>query len=160
MGQLDGKVTIITGGTSGIGAHTAELFAAEGARVVIAGRRIDGGEARAAQIGATFLRADVSVEADVQALIAGAVDRHGRLDVLVNNAGDFGTGGGVAEVDLKHFERTMAVHVGGVVAGMKHAAPVMLRQDRAASSTSPASAGSLPAGPGWTTQPPRRPSSS
>jgi NAD(P)-dependent dehydrogenase (short-subunit alcohol dehydrogenase family) len=82
----------------------------------------------AARLGASFVRADVSLEADVQALIEDAVDRHGRLDVLVNNAGDYGTAGSITDVDLKRFERTMAVQVGGVVAGMKHAAPVMLRQ--------------------------------
>jgi len=128
MGLLDSEVAIVTGGTSGIGARTAELFAAEGASLVIAGRRTEQGEAIAARLGASFVRTDVSVEDDVHALIAHTVDRHGRLDVLVNNAGDYGIGGSIAEVDLKQFERTMAVHVGGVVAGMKHAAPVMLRQ--------------------------------
>jgi NAD(P)-dependent dehydrogenase (short-subunit alcohol dehydrogenase family) len=128
MGLLDNKITVITGGTSGIGARTAALFAAEGASVVIAGRRTEQGQAMAARLGASFIRTDVSVESDVQALIAHTVDRHGRLDVLVNNAGDYGTAGSITEVDLQQFERTMAVHVGGVVAGMKYAAPVMIRQ--------------------------------
>jgi NAD(P)-dependent dehydrogenase (short-subunit alcohol dehydrogenase family) len=130
MGVLDGKVAVVTGGTSGIGARTAQLFAAEGARVVISGRRRDAGEAAARALGvhASFVRADVSVEADVAALIALAVERHGRLDCLVNNAGEGGTPGGIAGLDLEQLGRTIGVHVGGAVAGMKHAAPVMIGQ--------------------------------
>jgi NAD(P)-dependent dehydrogenase (short-subunit alcohol dehydrogenase family) len=88
MGILDGKVAVITGGTSGIGAGTAELFAREGTTTVIAGRRAAEGKAEAAKLGpkAEFVRADVSVEADVAALITGAVERHGQLDCLMNCA--------------------------------------------------------------------------
>lgn len=130
MGVLDSKVAVITGATSGIGARTAELFVAEGASVVIAGRRSEEGQALAARLGpeASFVRTDVSVESDVEAMIAHALDRFGRLDCLVNNAGDFGSVGSVADIDLASFERTMAVHAGGVLSGMKHAAPVLLRQ--------------------------------
>jgi NAD(P)-dependent dehydrogenase (short-subunit alcohol dehydrogenase family) len=130
MGVLDDKVAIVTGGTSGIGARTAELLAAQGARVVISGRRKDAGEAMARALGAnaSFLRADASVEADIEALIAYAVERHGRLDCLVNNAGEGGTPGGIADLDLELVSTTIAVHVGGAVAGMKHAAPVMVAQ--------------------------------
>ncbi|WP_433249899.1 SDR family NAD(P)-dependent oxidoreductase [Streptosporangium sp. CA-135522] len=129
MGVLDGKVAVVTGGTSGIGARTATLFAAEGARVVIAGRRTEEGEKLAAEFGGTFVRTDVSVEADVEALIAHAVERYGRLDVLVNNAGDPGAGGSVADADLARFEQTFAVHLGGVLTGMKYASRVMLGQE-------------------------------
>jgi NAD(P)-dependent dehydrogenase (short-subunit alcohol dehydrogenase family) len=130
MGVLNGKVAIVTGGTSGIGARTAQLFAAEGAHVVISGRRVDVGEAAARALGndACFMRADVSVEADVAAVIAFAVERHGRLDCLVNNAGEGGAPGGIATIDLERLNRTFGVHVGGAVAGMKHAAPVMVAQ--------------------------------
>ena len=136
MGLVQGKVAVITGGTSGIGAAAARLFAAEGATVVLAGRRKDAGEALAAELslvaaeGATveFVRADVSAEADVQGMIGHVVDRFGRLDCLVNNAGVGGTPGGVATVDLDRFWSTLAVNLGGVVLGMKHAAPVMVRQ--------------------------------
>ena len=130
MGVLDGRVAIVTGGTSGIGARTAGLFVAEGSRVVISGRRTDEGEAMARSLGgdASFVHADVTVEADIEALVASTVERWGRLDCLVNNAGEGGTPGGISAVDLGRLERTLAIHVGGAVAGMKHAAPVMVAQ--------------------------------
>jgi hypothetical protein len=89
MGQLDGKIAIVTGATSGIGERIAEVFVAEGARVIAAGRRTDQGEALAARCGEalSFVRADVSKEVDVKAMIDHAVTRFGRLDCLVNNAG-------------------------------------------------------------------------
>jgi NAD(P)-dependent dehydrogenase (short-subunit alcohol dehydrogenase family) len=128
MGILDGKVAVITGATSGIGARTAELFADEGARVVLAGRRQQEGEALAALLGGAFVRTDVSVEADVDALITHAVQRYGQVDVLVNSAGDPGPGGSITEVDMGRFEQTLAVHLGGVLAGMKYAARAMLER--------------------------------
>jgi len=130
MAVLDGKVAIITGGTSGIGASTAELFVAEGARVVIAGRRKVEGEALARRLGAAagFLRTDVTKEAEVKALIDHVVARFGRLDCLFNNAGTPGPLTGIADLDLDNFDELMAVHVRGVALGMKYAAPVMLRQ--------------------------------
>jgi NAD(P)-dependent dehydrogenase (short-subunit alcohol dehydrogenase family) len=136
MGMLTGKITVITGGTSGIGAAAARLFAAEGATVVIAGRRKDEGDRLAAELslvaaeGATaeFVRTDVCAEADVRALTGHVTDRFGRLDCLVNNAGTGGTPGGVAAVEMNLFWQTLAVNLGGVVLGMKHAAPVMIEQ--------------------------------
>lgn len=134
--MVDGKVAVITGGTSGIGAAAARLFAAEGATVVLTGRRKDAGERLTAELSvmaaegaaAEFVRADASAEADVQTMIGHVVDRFGRLDCLVNNAGVGGTPGGVATVDMDRFWSTLAVNLGGVVLGMKHAAPVMTQQ--------------------------------
>ncbi|MFI5000078.1 MAG: SDR family NAD(P)-dependent oxidoreductase, partial [Reyranellales bacterium] len=82
MGVLDGKVAIITGGTSGIGARTVELFVEEGAKVVIAGRRREVGEALAQRLGqaASFVQTDVGHEAELKALIEGSASRFGRLD--------------------------------------------------------------------------------
>ena len=93
MGALDGKVAIITGGTSGIGARTAELFVEEGAKVVIAGRRQAEGEGLAKKLGAaaSFVRTDVTKEADIKALIEHALAKFGRIDCLFNNAGNPGT---------------------------------------------------------------------
>ncbi|MBI1773938.1 MAG: SDR family oxidoreductase [Proteobacteria bacterium] len=130
MGVLDGKVAIVTGATSGIGAATAALFAREGARVAIAGRRRDEGEALARQLGrnAIFIRTDVGKEGDVKSLIGRTLKRFGRLDCLFNNAGIPGKLTSIADVDMEHFEAIMSVHVRGVVLGMKHATPAMLRQ--------------------------------
>jgi NAD(P)-dependent dehydrogenase (short-subunit alcohol dehydrogenase family) len=131
MGRLDGKVAIVTGGTAGIGKRTAERFVEEGARVLIVARRVDAGERIAAELGprAAFIRCDVTQEAEVQAMIAGAVDQFGHLDCLFNNAGG-GTGaaGSIEGVRLEEYEATMAVLLRAVFLGIKHAAPVMRRQ--------------------------------
>src|SRR5215467_7571091 len=149
VGVLGGKVAVITGGTSGIGARTAELFSCEGARVVIAGRRAAQGEALAAKLGpqAEFVRADVASEADMAALIVGAAGRDGRLDCLVNCAGEGGTPGAIATLDLDRLQRTLVIHLGGTAAGMKYAAPVMAAQ-RSGSIVNVASIGGHIAG--WT----------
>ena len=130
MLPLEGKVAVITGATSGIGARTAEVFVANGAKVVIAGRRSDRGEKLAEKLGdaASFIRADVSVEADVEAIIDHAVDRFDRLDCLVNNAGRGSQYAAIADVDLEQFDAVIAVHLRAVLAGMKYAARVMAVQ--------------------------------
>ncbi len=130
MARLDGKVAIVTGGTSGIGARTVEVFVNEGARVVFCGRRQALGEALADKLGgkAEFVRADVAVEAEVADLIAGTAERHGRIDVLFNNAGGPAPIGSIADIDMGFYHRAMAVLVAGVVHGMKHVAPVMKAQ--------------------------------
>jgi NAD(P)-dependent dehydrogenase (short-subunit alcohol dehydrogenase family) len=123
---LENKVAVITGGTSGIGAATAELFVAEGAKVIIAGRSVQKGEELAKRLGTDCLyqRTDVMQEADIKALIDLAVSRYGGLDCLFNNAGgpDRGT---LETVTPDDFNYSMNLLLGSVVFGMKHAAPVM-----------------------------------
>jgi NAD(P)-dependent dehydrogenase (short-subunit alcohol dehydrogenase family) len=128
--RLEGKVAVITGATSGIGARTAEVFVASGAKVVIAGRRQDRGEKLEQKLGdaASFICTDVSVETDVKAMIDHAVDRFGRLDCLVNNAGTPSQFDAIADVDLARFDAVLAVHLRAVLAAMKYAAPVMAAQ--------------------------------
>jgi len=130
MRALEGKVAIISGSTSGIGARTAEVFVANRAKVVIAGRRQDRGKKLAQKLGdgASFIRADVSVEADVKAMIDHAVGRFGRLDCLMNNAGRGSQFASIADVDLEQFDAVIAVHLRAVLAGMKYAARVMAVQ--------------------------------
>jgi NAD(P)-dependent dehydrogenase (short-subunit alcohol dehydrogenase family) len=131
MNLLDGKVAVICGGTSGIGAKTAALFASEGASVVIGGRREILGHELASALGARvrFTRVDVAVESDVAALVADTVRDFGRLDILINNAGIGGqASAGWGALDLERFWAVLAVHVGGVVAAIKHASPVMIAQ--------------------------------
>jgi NAD(P)-dependent dehydrogenase (short-subunit alcohol dehydrogenase family) len=128
-GRLDQKITIITGGTSGIGEATAEVFAAEGAKVIIAGRSERKGEAIAARLGENVLyqRTDVTREEDIRALIDMAVTRFGRLDCLFNNAGgpDRGT---LETVTTEDFKYSMTLLLGSVVFGIKYATPVMKAQ--------------------------------
>src|SRR5882762_11746457 len=89
MGRLDGKVSLITGGARGQGAAEAQLFAAEGALVVLTDVLEDEGKRTAAEIGsaATFHRHDVTSEAEWAGIVDGVLAEHGRLDVLINNAG-------------------------------------------------------------------------
>jgi NADP-dependent 3-hydroxy acid dehydrogenase YdfG len=130
MGVLDGKVAIVTGGTSGIGARPVEVFVAEGARVVIAGRRCEEGEALARRLGraASSVKTDVGVETEVKAMVEHALANLGRVDCLFNNAGNSERLSTIADVEMAHYDAIMNTHVRGVVHGMKHAAPVMARQ--------------------------------
>ena len=130
MGILEGKVAVISGGTSGIGERAAEMFVAEGAQVVIGGRRQERGRLLAARLGkaAIFVRTDVSEEADVKAMIDETVTRFGRIDCLLNNAGVPSQRAAIVDLDLGAFDAAMAIHLRGTLAAMKHAAPIMIRQ--------------------------------
>jgi len=130
MGSLDGKVAIVTGGASGIGARTCELFVDEGARVVIGDMQEERGGALAAELGknAVFQRCEVSQEDQVRALVARADQEWGRLDCIFNNAGFGGALGPVSETPVEEWDLTFAVLVRGVFLGMKHAAPLLCRQ--------------------------------
>ncbi|MBW2480057.1 MAG: SDR family oxidoreductase, partial [Deltaproteobacteria bacterium] len=129
-GQLEGKVAIITGGTSGIGRRTVEIFTEEGASVLIAARRENEGHQLADRFGdnVEFLKTDVSREADVKRMIDYTVDRFGKLDCLFNNAGVPAPHDGIASIRLEDYEYAMSVMLGGVFLGMKHAAPIMCAQ--------------------------------
>ena len=129
-GRLIGKTAIITGGTSGIGRRTVEIFAQEGASVLIAARREKEGRELAEALGpqVDFLKTDVSREADVKAMIDYAVKRFGRLDCLFNNAGCPAPVGSIETIPLDKYEAALSVLLGGVMLGMKHAAPVMRAQ--------------------------------
>ncbi|MCC6728557.1 MAG: SDR family oxidoreductase [Chthonomonadales bacterium] len=129
MFRLDGQATLVTGGASGIGAAICRAFAAQGARVVVADIDEAGARRLAESLGASAIaaRADVTSPADVEAALAAAVERFGRLDVLVNNAG-IGFVGGADETPLSDFERLMQVNVHGVWHGCRAAVPIMLEQ--------------------------------
>jgi NAD(P)-dependent dehydrogenase (short-subunit alcohol dehydrogenase family) len=128
--MVDGKIAIITGATSGIGARTAELFVAEGASVVFTGRRKAEGEAVAAKIGnkAQFIAADATSEDDWRRLIDHTLKTFGRIDCLFNNAGGPAPTGSIASVPVAGFDAAMALLVRSVMLGMKHVAPIMMRQ--------------------------------
>jgi NAD(P)-dependent dehydrogenase (short-subunit alcohol dehydrogenase family) len=107
-----------------------EIFAEEGASIVIAARREREGHELADRLGdkVEFLKTDVSLEADVKRMIDHAVDRFGKLDCLFNNAGVPAPHSGIASIALEDYEYAMSVLLGGVFLGMKHAAPIMCAQ--------------------------------
>src|SRR4051794_32140889 len=130
MGRLDGKVAVITGATSGIGAETPRLFVAEGARVIVGGRREELCRDLAADLGSAAipLRMDVTEEADLARAADRAVSQFGRLDCFFNNAGSAGVLGPVAETPASGLDETISVLFRAVVLGTKHAARVMKAQ--------------------------------
>jgi 3-oxoacyl-[acyl-carrier protein] reductase len=131
--RLRDKVVVITGASAGIGAALARACAADGARVVLAARRLPqleqvAAECRAAGAAAAdVVRTDVAHPDDVQALVDGAVARHGRLDVMVNNAG-FGIYGRFEASSAGDLDRILAVNVNGTLQGCRAAIPHMRRQ--------------------------------
>lgn len=132
MSGFDGKVVLITGATSGLGATAAIQLASKGAKVAITGRRREQGDAIVAQIDtaggeALFIQGDVTVQADVDAMVARTVDRWGRLDGAVNNAGV--TGGvfiPVAEFTDDDWNSAIDVNLTGVFMSMRAEIPAML----------------------------------
>lgn len=129
-GRLDGKVAVITGGASGIGAATVRRFVEEGARVVLGDLQDGPGADLAASLGASarYRHADVGREADVAALVHEATSTWGRLDVLFNNAGFVGATGSFEDTSESEYDLTMDVLLKSVFFGIKHAAPVMKAQ--------------------------------
>ena len=128
-GRVDGKVALVTGGSSGIGRGCSEKLAAEGAFVVVtdiqdamgadvvAGIKAAGGQAE-------YLHHDVTEESEWEAVIGNVRERHGRLDFLVNNAG-IGIGGSILTMTLADWRRQTAINLDGVFLGTKHSIPLM-----------------------------------
>jgi NAD(P)-dependent dehydrogenase (short-subunit alcohol dehydrogenase family) len=127
MGRLEGKVAIITGGASGIGAASVRLFSDEGANVVAADLQDDKGKALSIELGeqVKYMHTDVSLEDDVKRLIDYTVSNYGRIDCLFNNAGIAGAVGPIESVTVEAFDKTISVLLRGVFLGVKYAAPVM-----------------------------------
>lgn len=122
---------MVTGGTSGIGKVTALAFGQEGAKVVVSGRRVAEGEAVVQSIRqeggeALFVQADVSREADVQALVAKTLEAYGRLDVAVNNAG-VELFKPLTDTTEEEYDRVIDINVKGVFLSLKHQIPALLQ---------------------------------
>lgn len=128
--RLEDKVAVITGGTSGIGERTAEIFVEQGASVVIAGRSSEKGDALSHRLGehAIFARTDVTRESDVENMINLSVKRFGRIDCLFNNAGAPGPIGAIEEIALADVNAAISLLFGAVFLGMKYVAPIMKEQ--------------------------------
>ncbi|HIF97516.1 MAG TPA: SDR family oxidoreductase [Myxococcales bacterium] len=124
MGRVEGKVAIVTGAASGLGAADARLLAAEGASVVMTDINVEAGEAIAREIGAEFFEHDVSHEPSWRQLIAETVERLGGLDILVNNAG-IAIIADIENTTSEIWRRTLAVHLDGTFFGCHHALPAM-----------------------------------
>ncbi len=132
--RLAGKVAIVTGAGAGIGRGCAETFAREGAQVVVSNRSIENGESVASTIResggeATFVHCDVSVPEQVEVLVAATLERYGRLDVLVSNAG-IGRGPGdgpTHECTLEAWDTVMQINLRGTFLACKYAIPALLQ---------------------------------
>jgi NAD(P)-dependent dehydrogenase (short-subunit alcohol dehydrogenase family) len=133
-GRMAGKVALITGGTRGMGLSHGRVLAAHGARVVLAGRNDSRGKEAAASLRAEglpadYMHLDVTLEADWDAAVKRIEEAHGKLDVLVNNAGIYGRSG-VLECSLAEWNDVIAVNQTGVFLGIQHCAPAMRRAGR------------------------------
>ena len=126
MGELEGKIAVITGAGSGMARASARVFVREGARVL--GADISGREQETAEeLGDAFVpfHADVSQEADVEAMFAAALQAFGKVDAVLNVAG-IGSGGPLADATVDEYERIMAVNLLGVMLGTKHGIRTMV----------------------------------
>jgi NAD(P)-dependent dehydrogenase (short-subunit alcohol dehydrogenase family) len=153
IGLLAGKVIVITGASSGIGADAARVFAAEGAAVVLGARSEDRLVALCRELAATgaeasYVVGDVSIASDAQHLVDSAVDRHGRLDGAFNNAGISQGGGAMADVSEETFDRLLAVNLKGVWLAMRAEIHAMLAAGTSAAIVNTSSVGGLRGGPG------------
>jgi 3(or 17)beta-hydroxysteroid dehydrogenase len=126
MGRLAGKLALITGGASGIGAAAARLFAAEGAGVIVADIQADLGAAVAREIDGLFVALDVADPNAWSAAMAAAEARYGRLDVVFNNAGVV-SGQSIEDVDLSTWNRVLGINLTGVMLGCRHGIALMRR---------------------------------
>lgn len=130
---LEGKIALVTGGTSGIGRDTAVLFAHAGAKVVVAGRREQEGNKtvesiRTAGSDGLFVKTDISKSSDVQELIRKTVEKFGRLDVAFNNAGIEGVWIPIVRQSEEDWDRTIAVNLKGTWLSLKYEIQQMLKQ--------------------------------
>src|SRR5574339_200741 len=132
MYLFDGKVAIVTGGSSGIGQAACHLYAREGAKVVVSDIDEKGGNETCRAIQemngeAAFIRADVSNPADCQALVEGAVEKYGRLDIAFNNAGVGGESNLSGEYSVEGWQKVIEINLSGVFYCMRYEIPAMLK---------------------------------
>jgi NAD(P)-dependent dehydrogenase (short-subunit alcohol dehydrogenase family) len=146
--QLAGKVAVITGGASGIGLATVELFAEQGAKVVVGDILVDQSEALGALLGSDVVgvHTDVTDCVQVEALVRTAVDHFGRLDVMFNNAAAAGDPSPILELSAEGLEQTLRLVVGSVVYGHRFAAKQFIAQGTPGSIITTASGASFQGG--------------
>ncbi|MEX0783555.1 MAG: glucose 1-dehydrogenase [Dehalococcoidia bacterium] len=131
MGKLDGRVALITGGARGQGAAEAELFASEGATVVVTDVLDDDGKKTAARVGGKYLHQDVTDEARWRAVVDDIVQDHGRLDILVNNAGIYRSES-LLDASVDTYRQVIEINQVGVFLGMQAVAAAMMERNSGA----------------------------
>jgi NAD(P)-dependent dehydrogenase (short-subunit alcohol dehydrogenase family) len=153
VGRVEGKVALVTGGASGIGRGCAEALAREGATVVISDLQDDKGPGVAAEIAAAggkceYLHQDTTREDEWVSVVGEIEKRHGRLDVLVNNAGIAIGSPSITTMSLDDWRKQQAVNVEGVFLGLKHALPLMRKAGNGGSIINMSSVAGLKGSPG------------
>ncbi len=151
--MLSGKVVLVTGASTGIGAHAARLFAREGASVVLTARTAErlaevSGEISRAGGTASYVAGEISMADDVQRIVDAVLERHGRLDGAFNNAGISQGGTALADIDEDRFDRILAVNVKGVWLAMRAEIRALLAGERPGSIVNTSSVGGLRGGAG------------
>lgn len=126
-GRLDGKVALVIGAARGIGRGVAERFAEEGARLVLADTIVEAGAATAGELGAAFVKTDISSLAEAEAAVAVALERHGRLDIVVQNAGIY-PWQLIEDTSPEDWDRVMGVNLRGTFNAARAALPPMKAQ--------------------------------
>ncbi len=149
MGELDGRVALVTGGARGQGAAEAAIFAREGATVVITDVLDEQGERRAGEIGCGYLHLDVTSESGWAEVVADTVKRYGRIDVLMNNAGIFQPAR-LLNTTTEMWNRTVAINQTGVFLGMRTVVPAMIEAGNGGSIINTSSIAGLEGGFGAT----------
>lgn len=149
MGELDGKVALVTGGARGQGAAEAAAFLREGATVVITDVLDEEGERTAGELGCEYLHLDVTSETEWESVVSDTVARHGRLDILMNNAGIFQPAQ-LLNTSMEMWDRTVAINQTGVFLGMRTAAAAMVEAGNGGSIINTSSIAGLEGGFGAT----------
>ena len=146
MARLDGKVAVITGAASGFGEGMAKRFAEEGASVIVADLNMKGAERVAGEIGehAIPVSADVSLKSDIDRMIGTATDTHGRIDIMVNNAGYTHRNGDLTEVSEADFDLIYGVNMKAIYHATQAVVPIMERQGGGCIVTTASTAGLRP----------------
>jgi NAD(P)-dependent dehydrogenase (short-subunit alcohol dehydrogenase family) len=143
--MLDGNVAIVTGGSTGIGKAIAETYLTHGADVVVSNRTEESGRATAEELGCEYVQCDVSEYGEVEALVEATVEKFGRLDTIVNNAG-IGHAASLEEMSIEDWQRVLRVNLDGVMYGSRAALPHL--KETEGSIVNVASIYGLVAGPG------------
>lgn len=128
--ELKGKVAIVTGGSSGIGEHTAKLFCRQGAKVIVSDIDEEGGHRVVSEIEnesgeANFIKADTSKPEDSEKTVKLALEKYGKLDIAVNNAGVSGPQSKIGETEIEEWQKVIEINLNGVFYGMRYQIPAM-----------------------------------